>query len=502
MTNNATPDGSRSTIFSDGPTTPPVAARGEPPTVAPSPAPVRVAAQPPVPVARDVQTVATVPAKLWLDADGSSRPGGVVSWVRKTDRVWQQRSQGVVQHIALVGRATDERRSGTVFAPEAAGRPQYFLPDNGSGTTAVEVRDGPGQQWRYFSVPVIFEWATIDVSDVPPVVMPAWAGPAIAAPAVVAPGVAAAAGLAAPAPAKPVRKPLPGLSAQLAAERTIRGIFARDYASPSNDQILSLAKRLMAEVGEAKDEATRYVLLREATDLAVRAGDFPLASEAIGRSAGTYDVDGFALRVAALTEVARRASGPATAEAVARQAGGLVGEAIDRDDYPTAVHLVGTAKRVAEAAGGRPATEVVAALARRVSREGGEFARVRPMLKMLESAPGDAKLNLVAGTYYALHKGQWDRGLPMLARGDDARLQILARADRSAPTRAAEQEKLGDGWSAAAAGSSDDRNAARGRERAGYWYRRAEAHLRGLDRARVEKKREAVERQLAGRPAQ
>src|SRR5207244_8812445 len=73
------------------------------------------------------------------------------------------------------------------------------------------------------------------------------------------------------------KSPVPSDESQNKAERMIREIFKDEYAVKTSSAQLKLAKKLVEQGRETKDdEALRYVLFREAGDLAMRAGDADL----------------------------------------------------------------------------------------------------------------------------------------------------------------------------------------------------------------------------------
>src|SRR6185503_8519181 len=58
-----------------------------------------------------------------------------------------------------------------------------------------------------------------------------------------------------------------------------------------------------------------------------------------------------------------------------------------------------------------------------------EYMRIKPSLKTLEEKPDDPAANLLAGLYRCFARGEWGRGLPMLAKGSDAGLASVAQAE-------------------------------------------------------------------------
>src|SRR5437773_12297824 len=74
------------------------------------------------------------------------------------------------------------------------------------------------------------------------------------------------------AAATPTTQPLihvPDEPSQVKAERMVREVFARDYAEHMPPQRVALAQKMIQQANEtADDPAARFVLLREARDLA------------------------------------------------------------------------------------------------------------------------------------------------------------------------------------------------------------------------------------------
>ena len=56
------------------------------------------------------------------------------------------------------------------------------------------------------------------------------------------------------------------------------------------------------------------------------------------------------------------------------------------------------------------------------------------------------KANLDVGQYYCLIRGEWEKGLPLLAKGSNHELKRLAQAELRAPTRRKNRLELADGW--------------------------------------------------------
>ena len=88
----------------------------------------------------------------------------------------------------------------------------------------------------------------------------------------------------------------------------------------------------------------------------------------------------------------------------------------------------------------------IAKVKRQLATMESAYQRAKAALEKLASDPDDAEANSVAGLFFAYYKGNWDGGLPLLAKGNDAPAQRAAKADLAAPREPAAQVAAGDGW--------------------------------------------------------
>src|SRR5438552_2416218 len=85
------------------------------------------------------------------------------------------------------------------------------------------------------------------------------------------------------------RLAVPDSETQKEKEKLIRGIFKEEFAKSTAADKLSLSKKLFQQGVETKDDPpTRFVLFREARDLAAEAGDPGLSLKAIDQLAAGY----------------------------------------------------------------------------------------------------------------------------------------------------------------------------------------------------------------------
>src|SRR5439155_5029168 len=103
----------------------------------------------------------------------------------------------------------------------------------------------------------------------------------------------------------------------------------------------------------------------------------------------------------------------------------------------------------------------------------------------------DAEASYQLGRYRCLVSGNWERGLPLLARGNNATGKALAEKQLADPKDPSARARLGDDCTRLAEAEKGQvkRNLQR---RAMHWYRLALPKLQGLTRVRVENELRAL----------
>jgi hypothetical protein len=290
------------------------------------------------------------------------------------------------------------------------------------------------------------------------------------------------------------QSPKAGLAAGTAevarAEALVRDVFKQEYARALADRAArkELAATLLRQARQIREEpAVRFVALREARDLAARAGDTATAFAAITELGRDGAADVLAMKEKVVADAAGVVAGGEDSAALANIAVSLANSAADAEDFDRAARLAALAEAAARKAGAPALLAAVGKRAERLRALQKETARVRPFVKKVKADPGDAEACREVGRYWALFRGSWLRGLPLLARGDDAVLSGMARKDLAEPRQASGQVELGDGWWDLA---QREQGAGRGQmlARSFYWYQQAFYRLKGPARRRVEER--------------
>jgi len=290
------------------------------------------------------------------------------------------------------------------------------------------------------------------------------------------------------------KAPVPSEEAQAEALELIKEVYGEEWKNAETPaQKQALATKLLEAAGESTGPANRYALLKVARDIAAQAGDAELAFRVIDATATRYDVDTYKLRGAALSQAAKSASWSAQSVAVAKLTLRMIDEAVDKDDFVAAKYLGGLALDAARS--GRDGQLVKRIVARNKEVEGiaEAYAEIKDALLRLKDNPVDPEANLAVGRYHCFFTGNWDRGLSMLALGDDAALKDLAAKELADEP---ESLGLGDGWWELASTQSGVYRE-RALERAYAWYKTAAPKLSaGLARSKVDKRLESIRAEL------
>jgi predicted Zn finger-like uncharacterized protein len=292
-------------------------------------------------------------------------------------------------------------------------------------------------------------------------------------------------------PPAPMRKPVPKDAELAAAEKLIKDVFKDEYAKTTTADKLALAQKLLEQARETKDDmAARYLLFREAIDLATQAGDLNLAFKAADELGKDFVVSGASLKAAAIDK-AVAAVAPGDAKALAETLLPIIDEAAAADDYEAAARIAKAAEAAAKKAKTLALLGQVQGRAKDLDTLKASFEKVQVALTTLKTTPDDADANLLVGRHYCFAKGDWGKGLPFLIKGSDAALKALAEKDLALPTVPADQLAVADAWYDLAAKESPKLQL---QLRAQYWYKEALPGLTGLTKTKAEKRLAELEK--------
>jgi len=266
------------------------------------------------------------------------------------------------------------------------------------------------------------------------------------------------------------RAAVPDAARQREAEKAIRDLYKADYAKKLPSERDALVRTLIEQGRKSADDpAAQYVLYREAQDLASQAGNVELAFEAIDVAAAAFDVDAAALKNAALGTASKSAKTPDELGKAADGYLALADAALKTDDFDNADKAVAGAVQAAKRANVPALATKVGVRQKEIAELRARFEKVKKATDVLIKDPENGAANLEVGLYLCFAKGDWDLGLPLLAKGSDPALKSLAAKELLKPADAAGRVELADGWWDLA---EKERNEARQKN----LYQRAMAH--------------------------
>jgi formylglycine-generating enzyme required for sulfatase activity/outer membrane biosynthesis protein TonB len=295
----------------------------------------------------------------------------------------------------------------------------------------------------------------------------------------------------------PAKQPLPAGPALEQATKAAAALFQADMdkATTAADK-LALAKRLLTQAADPSGDAPcRYALLRIAGELAVGARDAETAFACVDRIDAVFEIDRLAMKTAILAAWAKEARSTDSRKWLVEHLLAVGDEALDAGNVNAARESgkLATGKSV-----GLRDKEIVQRFKmfrQRLAEAGKDAEELQQAQTQLAKDAGHKPSNLIVGRYLCFTKGDWKKGLPLLALGSDATLKRLAEQElKSPPTQADDQLALAEvWWEIAQDCRRSQANTVRGH--AGQWYQQAFAALpAGPLRSNVEKRLAALKR--------
>ncbi len=289
------------------------------------------------------------------------------------------------------------------------------------------------------------------------------------------------------------KQPVPSEAAQAEAMKIVKEVFGSEYAkAESLAAKQALGKTLLEKARDTHDDmAGKFVLLKLSRDISTQGLDGLAAFRAVDVMAETFEIDPVEMKAAVLKYGAVHAKLGQHHKRLMEGALSLVDAAVAEDNYSVAKRLCDFAASEAPLAN-EPAARSLAA------KRGAEVEEILAVLyekaqtatAMLSADPVNPQANAAVGKYLCFAKGDWDRGVLMLALGSASDLKAMAEKelDELSPMR---PEQVGDGWWEIA--NKEDgviKNQIQGR--AAFWYRKALPGLSGLMKDRVAKRLDSL----------
>jgi hypothetical protein len=292
------------------------------------------------------------------------------------------------------------------------------------------------------------------------------------------------------------REKVPDAKEQEKALAVIKDLFKEDFAKKKPADLVELSDKLFKQAQETKDDAaSRYILFRESMNLAAQAGDLERVMNVVEELSKGFQINAPEMKAGLFERAVPAAKTADAARGLTEDILQTIKEAVANDDFDTADRLVKIAETAAKKAKVVALTSEITARGKEAARLRGEFAKVKEALTTLEKKPTDPEANGIAGQYFCLAKGNWEKGLPMLVQAKDEKMKALAEKDVANPDTPQAQMEMADAWFDLAAGKDlDAAYKPYTQLRALYWYEQCVGGLTGLTKTKVEKRMADLEK--------
>lgn len=292
-------------------------------------------------------------------------------------------------------------------------------------------------------------------------------------------------------------QPVPAEPVQNERLKALHEIYASEYSQRKTIDRAAFARTLLDQGRATTDDLpARYVFLREAADLAAKAGDVATGQAALTELAASFliDADEEALRFYAAI--------PQASITTLEQARQMIEAMLGISDRAVAVENYQLAQRAVQQADGLGRRLKDPALSARTRQAvdtvkdlSSQYEALGPVTDVLGQMTPDGHARY--GRFLAVAKRAWDLALPHLVQGDDGPLKALAEADLAATT-AEGRLAAADGWYEYAQ-SQKGPGKLEFLARAGQLYAAAIPSLTGLNLARIEKRLAELNKLLGNR---
>jgi hypothetical protein len=294
-------------------------------------------------------------------------------------------------------------------------------------------------------------------------------------------------------PPQPVtRIAIPEAAVLARSEQEIEAECRTKLAGAGTEATARLAEELVRQSATSADTAREFAMLRVAARLANEAEVYEVTLLACDKMGLRFQAEILPVKMELLS---KGTLPPRTAKGAASLAEACVAtgfEAIALDEYNQAQALSALAQNAATNVTAPYLIGEALFLEHEADHCSKAYRDVKMFAETLRKNPADPGASLAVGEFLGFVKNDWEKGLPMMAHGNDERLKAVLEVELNhKPVHPRDQLAAGDLWWALAGGEAGPRKRDFQR-RARYWY------LKGIARSRGAEK-ETLKQQLAAR---
>jgi hypothetical protein len=294
-----------------------------------------------------------------------------------------------------------------------------------------------------------------------------------------------------------VRHPLPADGDRKQAGEAIRARYKKQLAaSRSSQERLALAEEMLhAAEASGNDPAAQFALMDLARAQSASAGDTDRAIGIVDQIGQHFQIDPLAMKVDTLTAALQAGTASLDRD---HEIGDSVLEVMEQlarvEKYDAAAQLGNLYHDHLRRPFNQALIRQVAAQTKIMREDQAELTKIQASRRILKSKPDDPQANAAVGRFLCLFKGDWDAGLPLLAKGAAGPLAGLARLEQAGADTPAAQLKLADAWWDQAEKEPAGPSRLAHYRRARHWYQSCVDELPETDRSKAQKRIERIER--------
>ena len=238
---------------------------------------------------------------------------------------------------------------------------------------------------------------------------------------------------------------VPDAASRAEAQKHVAGVFGDTLAKARTPKDkAAVADKMLTVAAESTDPAQRFVLLEMARDLAAAGGNAKTAMSAIEQLTDLYKVDKpLDMKAEAFGKLVSNSDSSLVEKILA-----AAEEAVAADDFSLASTFLRLASAGARRASDPGLTGLIATRSNEIRQIREAYIRAKGAIDVLASNPSDEAASSAAGSYQCFFKGDWAKGLPMLAKGSltDEALKTAVSLEIQKPSEAGREAELGDLW--------------------------------------------------------
>lgn len=242
------------------------------------------------------------------------------------------------------------------------------------------------------------------------------------------------------------RLPIPSAQQQADLHQIIRQRCGDLYTDPKDSQQVDLSQMLLSQALTCAQPDEKFVLLCESRDAAARGGSLELGDQTCQDLANQYQISFNEAQVGFFQAGASRLVGRTQRNNFLTSVLQAYDDAINAGQFDPAGKLLDVADSVAGDGDNASWTKVLSARRADYGPMKSAYAVAGKALDAVRQGSSDPQMNAIAGDYYCFGKGDWQTGLPLLARGNDIAAAKAASIELQDPADADAKLVIADSW--------------------------------------------------------